>query len=64
MTRILTYVVGTVVSALLHVTVIFALWANWQPSSEKVYVQPKYLKTELVQLAPRFPARGVPALKS
>ena len=64
MTRILTYVVGTVVSALLHVTVIFALWANWQPSSETVYVQPKYLKTELVQLAPRFPARGVSALKS
>jgi colicin import membrane protein len=53
MSRILSYVIGAVVSAVLHVGVIFALWANWQPSSETVYLQPKYVVAELVQLAPR-----------
>ena len=56
MSRILSYVIGAVVSAVLHVGVIFALWANWQPSSETVYLQPKYVVAELVQLAPRAPA--------
>ena len=56
MSRILSYVIGAVVSAVLHVGVIVALWANWQPSSETVYLQPKYVVAELVQLAPRAPA--------
>ena len=56
MSRILSYVIGAVVSAVLHVGVIFALWANWQSSSETVYLQPKYVVAELVQLAPRAPA--------
>jgi len=55
MSRILSYVIGAVVSAVLHVGVIVALWANWQPSSETVYLQPKYVVAELVQLAPRAP---------
>ena len=53
MSRILSYFIGAVVSAVLHVGVIFALWANWQSSSETVYLQPKYVVAELVQLAPR-----------
>ena len=57
MSRILSYVIGAMVSAVLHVGVIVALWANWQPSSETVYLQPKYVVAELVQLAPR--ARAV-----
>lgn len=56
MSRILSYVIGAMVSAVLHVGVIVALWANWQPSSETVYLQPKYVVAELVQLAPRAPA--------
>lgn len=56
MSRILSYVIGAVVSAVLHVGVIVALWANWQPSSETAYLQPKYVVAELVQLAPRAPA--------
>jgi colicin import membrane protein len=55
MSRILSYVIGAMVSAVLHVGVIVALWANWQPSSETVYLQPKYVVAELVQLAPRAP---------
>ena len=56
MSRILSYVIGAVVSAVLHVGVIVALWANWQASSETVYLQPKYVVAELVQLAARAPA--------
>ena len=56
MSRILSYVIGAVVSAVLHVGVIVALWANWQSSSETVYLQPKYVVAELVQLAARAPA--------
>jgi colicin import membrane protein len=56
MSRFLSYVIGAMVSAVLHVGVIVALWANWQPPSETVYLQPKYVVAELVQLAPRAPA--------
>lgn len=56
MSRFLSYVIGAMVSAVLHVGVVVALWANWQPSSETVYLQPKYVVAELVQLAPRVPA--------
>ena len=56
MSRFLSYVIGAMVSAVLHVGVVVALWANWQPSSETVYLQPKYVVAELVQLAPRAPA--------
>ena len=56
MSRFLSYVIGAMVSAVLHVGVIVALWANWQPASETVYLQPKYVVAELVQLAPRAPA--------
>jgi colicin import membrane protein len=56
MSRILSYIIGVMVSVVVHVGVIAALWTNWQPSSDTVYLQPKYVVAELVQLAPRVPA--------
>jgi colicin import membrane protein len=56
MSRILSYIIGVMVSVIVHVGVIAALWTNWQPSSDTVYLQPKYVVAELVQLAPRVPA--------
>lgn len=45
------YITATIVSIALHVTIIFALLADWQPESKKTIIQPQYIKAELVQLA-------------
>lgn len=45
------YITATIVSIALHVIIIFALLADWQPESKKTIIQPQYIKAELVQLA-------------
>ena len=57
MDRLYTYLIGAVVSALLHLAVITALWVQWESPADDVFIQPNYVAAELVQLAPKAPPK-------
>lgn len=60
MGRLYTYLIGAVVSALLHLAVITALWVQWESPADDVFIQPNYVAAELVQLAPKAPPKQPP----
>ena len=51
------YVIGIIVSALLHVSVVSALWITWEEPNQKVYVQPQFISAQLIKLAPEIPKK-------
>ncbi len=47
------YLVGVMVSGLIHLLVMYLFLFNWQVPSKKIYYKPKYIKAELVALSPK-----------
>ena len=65
MGHLLGYFSGVLISIAVHVLVVGALLINWQPSSEKVMIQPQYIEAKLVELSPKKkPAVKTPPAKS
>ena len=64
MGHLLGYFSGVLISIAVHVLVVGALLINWQPSSEKVMIQPQYIEAKLVELSPKIkPAVKTPSAK-
>ena len=64
MGHLLGYFSGVLISIAVHVLVVGALLINWQPSSEKVIIQPQYIEAKLVELSPKKkPAVKTPSAK-
>jgi len=64
MGHLLGYFSGVLISIAVHVLVVGALLINWQPSSEKVIIQPQYIEAKLVELSPKIkPAVKTPSAK-
>ena len=64
MGHLLGYFSGVLISIAVHVLVVGALLINWQPSSEKVIIQPQYIEAKLVELSPKKkPAVKTPTAK-
>ena len=40
-------------SLVLHIALVGALFVNWQPETERVIMQPQYIEAKLVELAPK-----------
>ncbi|MGB0450232.1 MAG: protein TolA, partial [Porticoccaceae bacterium] len=49
----LSYSVAILLSLVLHVGLVGALFVDWQPESERVIMQPQYIEAKLVELAPK-----------
>ena len=47
------YAIAVVASVALHVVVVGALLANWQPDTARIMVQPQFIEAKLVELAPK-----------
>ncbi len=48
------YAIAVVASVALHVVVVGALLANWQPDTARIMVQPQFIEAKLVELAPKY----------
>ena len=49
----LSYSVAILLSLVLHVALVGALFVDWQPESKRVIMQPQYIEAKLVELAPK-----------
>lgn len=49
----LSYSVAILLSLVLHIALVGALFVNWQPETERVIMQPQYIEAKLVELAPK-----------
>lgn len=47
------YFIAAISSIGIHVIVIVAVLANWEPENKRTLVQPQYIQAELIQLAPK-----------
>jgi len=57
----LSYSVAILLSLVLHIALVGALFVNWQPETERVIMQPQYIEAKLVELAPKKKApKAVP----
>ena len=59
----LSYSVAILLSLVLHIALVGALFVNWQPDTERVIMQPQYIEAKLVELAPKKKTPA-PKLKS
>lgn len=59
----LSYSVAILLSLVLHIALVGALFVNWQPETERVMMQPQYIEAKLVELAPKKKTPA-PKLKS
>jgi colicin import membrane protein len=49
----LSYSVAILLSLVLHIALVGALFVDWQPESKRVIMQPQYIEAKLVELAPK-----------
>jgi colicin import membrane protein len=53
MGNFLSYAAAVLVSIAVHVLVVGALLVNWQPTTERIVMQPQFIEAQLVELAPK-----------
>jgi colicin import membrane protein len=53
----LSYSVAILLSLMLHLGLVGALFVDWQPETKRVIVQPQYIEAKLVELAPKKKAQ-------
>ena len=53
MSNSLSYSVAILLSLLLHIGLVGAMFVDWQPESKRVIMQPQYIEAKLVKLAPK-----------